>query len=315
MMKYLTFACATLLLATSAALADKLPDITQISPKRSSETSPSITVGEDFVLLLPNESQLTMIWCEPGSFLMGSPEGEVGRGGGGERKPHEVSLTQGFWLGQFEVTVEQYHAVDGNASDQRQSKNNDLPISNIQYVQAKSYGKDLTKLFKRQIPKGYAFALPTEAQREYACRAGTTTALNSGKDIVSPKGKCPNLNEVAWYKQNSDGVAHPIGKKKPNAWGFYDMHGNVSEWCLDTLFDKHFTDTKTIDPVGDGGFFDRQVRGGNYMSEPAWCRSTHRWKDYAAVAATNEMIGFRIALTSKKIVPRGFFKQLKDSFE
>lgn len=299
-MKYLTLAFASLLLATSATLAD----ITQISPKRSSGTSPSIKVGEDFVLLLPNESQLTMIWCEPGSFSIGSQEDELGKGRR-ERKQYEVSLTEGFWLGKYEVTVEQYHAVDGSDREQKESKDNDRPIAEIDYLHASTYGKDLTHMFTRQIPNGYTFTLPTEAQWEYVCRAGTTTSLNSGEDLTpsarlslsAVRSDCENLNEVAWYKENSDDVTHSVGKKKANAWGFYDMHGNVAEWCLDTLFDKHFTDTKIVDLVGDRGLLNRTVRGGSYGSSPSACRSASRLAHYSAVKATNEMIGFRIALT------------------
>ena len=114
-----------------------------------------------------------------------------------------------------------------------------------------------------KLPEGYEFTLPTEAQWEYACRAGTTTALNSGKNL-SNEEKCPEMDEVGWYDGNSDEMTHPVGQKKPNAWGLYDMHGNVWEWCLDWKGD--YPETTVVDPTGPDTGMSRVLRSGSWGS-------------------------------------------------
>ncbi|MBP5760986.1 MAG: formylglycine-generating enzyme family protein, partial [Verrucomicrobia bacterium] len=140
-------------------------------------------------------------------------------------------------------------------------------------------------------PEGYEYTLPTESQWEYACRAGTTTALNSGKNL-SDKVECPEMDEVGWYGYNSDDKTHPVGQKQPNAWGLYDMHGNVYEWCLDWY--GAYPASSVTDPKGASSGSDRVIRGGSWFSDALNCRSAYRdgsYPDYSWFS-----FGFRVAL-------------------
>ena len=155
-------------------------------------------------------------------------------------------------------------------------------------------------MFKDYLPQGYKFDLPTEAQWEYACRAGTTTSLNSGKNITSKRGFCPNLDEVGWSSENSKGVTHPVGQKKPNAWGIYDMHGNVLEWCNDWYGD--YPKKQVTDPIGGKSGSKRILRSGSEISNfspfspdnNAVFRSANRYYNYPSHKSND--IGFRVAL-------------------
>ena len=201
----------------------------------SGSNSTIIRTGMNCMVSLPNDVNLEMIWIKPGVFTMGSPENELGRND--DEIQHEVTLSEGYWLGKYEVTQNQYKAVMGvNPSF---FKGANLPVECVGWDDANNFCAKLTAREREagRLPKGYEYTLPTEAQWEYACRAGTTTAFNNGKDIPSADQRwnqpCPNLDEVGWCQYNSDGTTHSVGQKLPNAWGFYDMHGNVLEWCLD----------------------------------------------------------------------------------
>ena len=146
----------------------------------------------------------------------------------------------------------------------------------------------LNKLFEDSLPEGYKFDLPTEEQWEYACRAGTTTALNNGKNLTSESGICNNLDEIAWYKGNcNDGCYHSVWQKKPNAWGIFDMLGNVWEWCRDF-------DDKVEGPNHDI-LAHYVVKGGSCSDEPSHCRSAYR----RSAPAMREQ-GFCLALVPKE---------------
>ena len=145
-----------------------------------------------------------------------------------------------------------------------------------------------------KLPKGYEFILPTEAQWEYACRAGTTTALNSGKNL-SNYVACPEMDEVGWC--DYDESTHPVGQKQPNAWGLYDMHGNVDEWCLDWKGD--YPTSAVTDPTGPDTGETRIMRSGNYYGRAQYCRSAARQAglpDYPYSGHT----GLRVALVPVK---------------
>jgi formylglycine-generating enzyme required for sulfatase activity len=140
----------------------------------------------------------------------------------------------------------------------------------------------LNQKFADILPQGYKFSLPTEAQWEYACRAGTTTALNNGRD----------LDKVGWYEKNSGRSTHPVGKKKPNAWGFYDMHGNVCEWCRD-WYEYSYNGDET-DPKGPSSGSDRVYRGGSWFNIAGRCRAANRNRDSPSIRYFN--LGFRLAI-------------------
>ena len=247
-------------------------------------------VDRSFSIPLANGVNLDMIWIEPGTFIMSSPEDELG--GVNDPPQHQVTLTQGYWMGKFEVTQAQYEAVTGE--NPSYFKGADLPVEQVTWEDAMAFCARLTAQEKTasRLPAGYEYTLPTEAQWEYACRAGTTTALNSGKDLTA-QYECTEMDEVGWYKYNSDGTTHPVGQKLVNAWGLYDMHGNVWEWCFD--WSGTVSALPVTDPKGPETGWCRIVRGGSLSYYAEECRSAYRqsrFPDYRY-----RCYGFRVALS------------------
>ena len=248
--------------------------------------------SKNFTIPLSDTVDLNMIWIEPGTFIMGSPDGELGKYD--DETQHEVTLTKGYWLAKYEVTQAQYEAVmNANPSS---FKGADLPVEQVSWYDATNFCAKLTAIEKDagRLPEGYEYTLPTEAQWEYACRAGTTTALNSGKNL-SNKEECPEMDEVGWYAYNSGEKTHPVGQKLPNAWGLYDMHGNVEEWCLDG-YKENYPSSPVVDPVGPATARYRVMRSGDssWYGIAASCRSAYRNCDTPDDIAW--YIGFRVAL-------------------
>jgi formylglycine-generating enzyme required for sulfatase activity len=249
--------------------------------------------SKDMTIPLAEDVDLDMIWIEPGTFIMGSPSDELGRYD--DEVQHEVTLTQGYWLGKYEVTQAQYEAVMG--TNPSGFKGADLPVEKVSWYDAKEFCAKLTAFEKAtgRLPEGYEYTLPTEAQWEYACRAGTTTALNSGKNL-SDKDQCLEMDEVGWYKYNSDRATHPVGQKLPNVWGLYDMHGNVWEWCLDRYGD--YPTSAVTDPTGPIMGSSRVIRGGSWYFYAGGCRSATRSGNGPSYYDSN--YGFRVALAPVK---------------
>ncbi len=260
------FILGALICTSSAVLASSAPIILTQPKSQTVNEGSSVTfsvVAEDpgsgnadFTIPLSGNVNLDMVWIEPGTFLMGSPENELGRED--DETQHQVTLTSGYWLGKYEVTQAQYKAVMGI-----DWKGADLPVEQISWKDATNFCAKLTAIERAagRLPEGYEYTLPTEAQWEYACRAGTTTALNSGKNL-SDKNKCPEMDEVGWYWYNGGGNnPYPVGQKKPNAWGLYDMHGNVWEWCLDWY--GSYPTSSVTDPAGPSTGSHRVIRGGS----------------------------------------------------
>ena len=192
-------------------------------------------------------------WCPPGTFTMGSPTTEEGRYS--DETQHQVALTKGFWMMETEVTQKQWKAVMGNLPDCG-FKGDDLPVERVSWNDCQEFCRKCTQL-------GLPVQLPTEAQWEYACRAGTTGAY------------ADSLGEMAWYGSNSSGKTHPVGTKKPNAWGLYDMHGNVWEWCQDWKAD--YPSGSVTDPAGPSTGSYRVRRGGSWNDLARDCRSACRY--------------------------------------
>lgn len=187
----------------------------------------------------------------PGTFMMGSNNGDDYETG------HKVTLTEAFYLGIHEVTQEQFEKVMGtNPSEFKGAQN---PVSNVDWHEAVEFCRMLSELPEEKAA-GRVYRLPTEAEWEYACRAGTTTEYSFGDDTSQ-------LGDYAWYVGNSGSKAHPVGEKKPNAWGLYDMHGNVWEWCSDWW--GRYPSGSVTDPVGPLDGSRRVYRGGSYEI-PAW---------------------------------------------
>ena len=219
---------------------------------------------------------LDLVRIHAGSFLMGSPMTEVGRSS--MEMQHRVTITKGFWMGKYLVTQEQWEAVMGRNPSCFQ-KGGDYPVEQVSWEDAMEFCKKLNRCDAIPKFKGYHFDLPTEAQWEYACRAGTTGAYDG------------SLDWIAWYNANSDSSTHPVGKKKPNAWGLYDMHGNVEEWCRDW---HGFYQGDATDPAGPPTGVLRVGRGGGWQSGMDRCRSAVR-SNFSPENRLNSL-GFRIAL-------------------
>ena len=249
--------------------------------------------SKDMTIPLTDKVYLDMIWIKPGTFLMGSPEDELGRFD--NETQHEVTLTQGYWLGKYEITQVQYETIMG--TNPSEFKGADLPVETVSWYDAKAFCAKLTATEKAagRLPEGYEYTLPTEAQWEYACRAGTTTAFNNGTNIETDYqiyGVCPNLDPLGWYYINSDETTHPVGQKRPNLWGLYDMHGNVREWCLD--WDGDYPTSAVTDPTGPDTGSYRVLRGGSWCDFASSCRSAMRDSFFLNGDLYN--FGFRVAL-------------------
>jgi sulfatase modifying factor 1 len=190
---------------------------------------------------------MELIWCPPGSFIMG--------GLGADSPAHPVILTKGFYLGKFEVTQEQYRAVSKTNPSHWRGPN--LPVEHVSWNDAIEFLKIINQ--KEQKPNKWAFSLPTEAEWEYACRAGTIT--------INSWGNSPNPDFAAKFanlKMNGINKTVLIGSYRPNQWGFYDMHGNVHEWCFDYF--GEYTTNLILDPKGPIKGKKRILRGGGYDS-------------------------------------------------
>ncbi|MBO4715363.1 MAG: formylglycine-generating enzyme family protein [Verrucomicrobia bacterium] len=278
-------------------------------------------IGENWTVQLPKDTTLEMVYIPPGTFEMGNP---VNNGDKlFDEKQHKVTLTKGFWIGKYEVTQKQWKSILRLEKKQCNGYGDDCPVHRVNWYEANEFCRRLNQreIKAGRLPRNYRYVLPTEAQWEYACRAGTKTELNNGKDFTGVykerfhgfgetlaelgfsfgNGKwtdCPNLDEVAWCSNNSNNRVHPVGQKKPNAWGLYDMHGNISEWCVDKYIARY--PKQTVDPIGSypvkksllDDFGSRILRGGCFSS--GRCSLSQRHTNDPGVGFS--YIGFRLAL-------------------
>lgn len=214
-------------------------------------------------------------WLKPGKFLMGSPLSEVDRGD--DEFQHEVTLTQGFWLADTACTQALWLAVMGsNPASFTDSPNN--PVERVRWDDVQGFIKKLNSL-----AAGLHLRLPTEAEWEYACRAGTNTLYSFGNDITK--------QQVNYFK--NVGQTIPVKSLPPNPWGLYEMHGNVCEWCQDWY--GEYPAEPVTDPAGAGGDTGlRVVRGGSWFNGGRLCRSASRFWDTPDVRDDN--LGCRLAL-------------------
>ncbi len=216
-----------------------------------------------------------------GSFVMGSPPGEAkNEKESALEKQHKVTLTQAFYIGKFELTQAQYEKVMG--ANPSLTKGEKLPVHNVAWADASEFCEKASKIVKRSVQ------LPTEAQWEYACRAGTTTTYHSGNTIE-------DLKKVGWFGANSGGKVHQGGELAPNAWGVYDMHGNIREFTRDLFVDAPLADA--TDPTGpkEGDPKNHVVRGSAFTANSAVALNSR-----AACRRPTEalgMTGFRIMVS------------------
>ena len=250
--------------------------------------SPSLT---DAPLEITNSIGMKLRYIQAGKFRMGT------RGDQKVEFQHEVEITQPFYLGVYEVTQGQYQQVmDENPSQFKEGP--EYPVETVTWFDANEFCRRLS-LLEAESRQGRMYLLPTEAQWEYCCRAGTSTTYFFGDDAGE-------VSKYAWTKENSDSKSHPVGKKAPNAWGLYDMIGNVWEWTWDKYRAEYYKSSPPKDPMGlrEGPPRDpnnpgiggaRVLRGGSWDFGVMYCRDAFRLGDFAPTNC-NTSIGFRVIL-------------------
>ena len=223
------------------------------TPIKKLMTPKQVALGGPIV----NSVDMVLVPIPAGEFMMGSPETEKGRQSVGiDETQHRVQITKPFYLSAYEVTQQQYLEV--MHSNPSASKGPTKPVENVSWNDAVDFCNRLSK------SEGVKYRLPTEAEWEYACRAGSAAAYSFGNDASG-------LGEYAWHSSNS---THPVGGLKPNAWGLFDMHGNVWEWCYDWRDDY---DLKVlVDPTGPASGLYRVARGGSFLYPPRDVRAAYR---------------------------------------
>jgi formylglycine-generating enzyme required for sulfatase activity len=233
-------------------------------------------------------------WIAPGSFKMGSPEGEVDRRS--DEQLHDVTLTQGFWLADTACSQALWIAVmENNPSRFHDDSNN--PVEKINWDEAQSFIERLNGMFSNLHAR-----LPTEAEWEYACRAGTETSFSFGENI-SPEQL--NFDGGFPYAGGDHGLYRektvPVKSMPANPWGLYQMHGNVWEWCAD--WNGEYGEQAVVDPIGPPEGMCRVLRGGGWGAQGSYCRSASRSHYWPFVRESD--VGFRLALGQKKASAEG----------
>ena len=224
---------------------------------------------------------LELLWVEAGEFVMGSPASEPARDKA-EGPQTRVTLSEGFWLGRTEVTQAQYAAIMDENPSTFQETGPDGPVERVSWIDAMEFCERLTERERTagRLQEGWVYSLPTEAQWEYACRAGTTGAYAG------------DIDAMAWHVGNSGGHTHVVATKEANAWGFYDMSGNVLEWCRDWY--GPYPGGEVVDPAGPKRGHYRMARGGCWRMEAVVGRSAARAGGSAG--RLDYTLGFRLAL-------------------
>jgi len=234
----------------------------------SNQNTYTNSIGMDFVLI------------PAGEFDMGSPSGEEGRSNS-EEPVHKVKIPDSFYLGKYEVTQKQWREVMGQ--DPSSSKGDDLPVERVSWDDVQVFIKKLNTK-----EGGNKYHLPSEAEWEYAARAGTTTRYSFGDDESK-------LGDYAWFAARSSSQTHPVGQKKPNPWGLYDMYGNVWEWVQDLYHFGYIGAPTDGSSWESGGGSERVARGGSLGSQALYCRSAGRYS-FAPPFDRNVALGFRLLM-------------------
>jgi formylglycine-generating enzyme required for sulfatase activity len=240
--------------------------------------------------VVPSAVNLEMIWVEPGKFMMGGTDFA--------EPVHQVTLSKGFYLGKYEVSQAQYEVVTRNSvklnsKPSQWADNPNRPVENVSWEEAVEFCNRLTNIERRakRLPEGWKYVLPTEAEWEYACRAGTTTLFSWGDTITRT-----NTN----YSPNDSNQTCEVGQYAPNGWGFFDMHGNVAEWTADGA--GNYPTGSVTDPTGPKTTKDsrRVIRGGSWYDSEWGLRSAMRRDHGAPGSRYNGRLGFRVAFKKVK---------------
>ncbi|BET66196.1 hypothetical protein ASA1KI_11140 [Opitutales bacterium ASA1] len=281
--------------AVDAVRSFKLAPATRV-PWRAELRIPRPTTGEPWTI---PELGLAMIWAPPGSFDMGSPAGETGRDAD-EGPITRVHFSDGFWIGKGEVTQGEWTTLMGNNPSAFAGLGTRAPVEQVSWVDAMEFCRRLTERERAagRLPEGLVYTLPTEAQWEYACRAGTRTPFAFGAALSTTSARFGQLHTAEGDEPATDnGTTRRTGSYDANPWGLYDMHGNVWEWCLD----RHAASLpggQVDDPTGPARGAYMVVRGGGWTSTALECRSANRLP-FAPRHAWDD-VGFRLVLSSER---------------
>jgi formylglycine-generating enzyme required for sulfatase activity len=232
------------------------------------------TPGEIRKLKLPDGLELKFVFIPAGTFMMGSDVWNSNA-----QPAHQVQISKGFWMGQTEVTQAQWEALLGNNPSKFTGCPN-CPVEQLSWVAVQQFIKKLNA-----ANDGYNYRLPTEAEWEYACRAGESK-LKTTEDAQA----------MGWYKKNSEGRTHEVGTKIPNAWGLYDMHGNVAEWVQDRFELNYYKVSPGVDPQGPASGSYRIYRGGGFSDRSYTLLPEYRLPK--SEGTRDKSIGFRIVRTN-----------------
>ena len=233
---------------------------------------------------ISNSIGMEFVYVPPGNFLRGSPPGEPGRKS--DERQQRVTLTNGFYMQTTEVTQGQWKTVMGFLPLHLRRCGDDCPVERVSWNDAQKFIHRLNKLDGAR-----KYRLPTEAEWEYAARAGSKTAFTNGEITILDCGVDSALNEIGWYCGNSNVFPHhPVAQKKPNAWGLYDIHGSVAEWCADMYGD--YPPGSVTDPIGPSDGTERVLRGGGSADDARGCRSANRTSLRPDIIL--DYIGFRL---------------------
>ncbi len=246
------------------------------SPYLFVDTTSPATFRRFYRAILTNTGAPELVWIPPGTFTMGSSANEQDRLAQ-EGPQTVVTLTKGFYMGKFLVTQGEYLSVMSNNPSIFSLTNGyaeyvNRPVETVTWFDATNYCARLTQRERAagRLATNWVYRLPTEAEWEYACRAGTTTQYSYGDDWPNYL----NLANYGWYRLNSGNQTHPVGRKAPNPWGLYDMHGNVSEWCKDLY--GAYPGGSVTDPQGPPTGSRVVLRNGCWACDPTTCRSAFR---------------------------------------
>jgi len=264
-------------------------DVQYVQEHRKGNTD-EIPPGEKMTLTV-NGVDYTFCWCPAGCFLMGSPETEENHQVG--EKQQEVTLSHGFWMLETEVTQEMWKSL--MAKNPSFYKGDNLPVEKVSWNDCQEFVEKLNQ--ETGIPAGFKVSLPTEAQWEYACRAGTETPFSFGSQLNGDKANCDGRYPYGTETSGPCLARTAVVKSyDPNEWGLYDMYGNVREWCSGWY--GEYQNDKVTDPAGPENGTFRVERGGGWFDTPSYCRSASRIKHNPAIR--NDFLGFRLALVPNK---------------
>ena len=250
---------------------------------------------------------IDLCWCPAGRFLMGSPRSEPERRPGEDQV--EVTLSRGFWMAKYETTQGLWKRVAGALPGQLTKElpaGDDLPVGNVNWPEAEDFCRQLTGRLRKsgELPADWEFRLPTEAQWEYACRAGTTTATAFGSSLSSTQANFKGKPYNGGAPGPSLGRAAPVGSYQPNAWGLHDMHGNTFEWCRDWYHgrlpggtDPDLRDARDTAQRSEHGDISRVRRGGAWSDDGWPCRSAFRVR--FEPERRYDHIGFRVVIVER----------------